>query len=77
MTQKIKVSVFVKVPKEAAWDYFNLPEHITGWNFALPDWHCPRQKVIFVKVESSRFAWSRKMEVSDSIFPECLLKSNN
>lgn len=61
MAQKIKVSVSVKVPKEAAWDYFNLPEHITGWNFALPDWHCPRAESDFR--ESGKF--TLRMESKD------------
>lgn len=23
------------------WEYYTLPEHITKWNFASDDWHCP------------------------------------
>lgn len=23
------------------WDYWTLPEHITKWSFASPDWHTP------------------------------------
>jgi len=28
--------------REKAWQYWTLPEHITRWNFAADDWHCPR-----------------------------------
>ena len=24
------------------WDYWTTPEHITKWNFATPEWHCPK-----------------------------------
>jgi uncharacterized protein YndB with AHSA1/START domain len=37
----IAVQATVKVPVEAAWDYWTLPEHITGWYFASDDWHAP------------------------------------
>ncbi len=23
------------------WSCYTEPEHITGWNFASPEWHCP------------------------------------
>ena len=42
MAKTIKVGTFVNVPKESVWEYFTLPEHITGWYFATPEWHCPR-----------------------------------
>lgn len=24
------------------WDYFTNPKHVTNWNFASDDWHCPK-----------------------------------
>lgn len=24
------------------WEFWTNPEHITKWNFATPEWHCPR-----------------------------------
>ena len=27
---------------EKVWDFFTKPEHITKWNFASDDWHCPK-----------------------------------
>ncbi len=41
-TIPINVSVSVNVDLKKAWEYWTLPEHITGWNFASPEWHCPR-----------------------------------
>lgn len=26
------------------WDYWTNPKHITKWNFASNDWHCPKAK---------------------------------
>ncbi|MGO4772163.1 SRPBCC family protein [Flavobacterium sp. W22_SRS_FK3] len=26
---------------EKVWEFWTLPEHITKWNFASPDWHTP------------------------------------
>ena len=40
--EKITVEVFVKVPVAETWKYFTLSEHVTGWNYAGDDWHCPR-----------------------------------
>jgi uncharacterized protein YndB with AHSA1/START domain len=37
----ITVQVTVKRPLSKVWDYYNLPEHVTGWNFASDDWCCP------------------------------------
>lgn len=42
MAQKITISTVVKKPKEQVWEYFTLPEHITRWYFAVPEWHCPK-----------------------------------
>lgn len=42
--QKITISVFVRKPQEEVWNYFTNPDHITSWNFASDDWHCPFAK---------------------------------
>ncbi|MDN5204632.1 SRPBCC family protein [Fulvivirgaceae bacterium BMA10] len=26
---------------QKVWVFWTTPEHITNWNFATPDWHCP------------------------------------
>ncbi len=40
-TEKISVQATVVAPLHKVWDVFVLPEHITKWNFASDDWHCP------------------------------------
>ena len=37
----ITVQADVMAPIEKAWEYWTGPEHITQWNSASPDWHCP------------------------------------
>jgi uncharacterized protein YndB with AHSA1/START domain len=39
---KITVEATVSADKKKVWDYWTKPEHITKWNFASDDWHCPR-----------------------------------
>lgn len=42
MTQeKITIKATVLADKQKVWDYYTQPEHITKWNFADPNWHCP------------------------------------
>ncbi len=38
----ITVAVLVHASPERAWQAFTEPASITAWNFASPDWHCPR-----------------------------------
>jgi uncharacterized protein YndB with AHSA1/START domain len=38
----ITVSVNLKAPIEKVWDCFTNPIHIIHWNFASPEWHCPK-----------------------------------
>ena len=40
----ITVQSSVNAPLSKVWACFTEPEHITGWNFASPDWHCPDAK---------------------------------
>lgn len=39
---KITVETIVNKPIQKVWDSWTLPEHITKWNQASPDWHCPK-----------------------------------
>lgn len=39
---QITVHALVDAPVSKVWDYYTNPDHITGWNFASPDWCCPR-----------------------------------
>jgi len=38
---KIKVESVISADTKKVWDYFSKPEHITQWNYAVDDWHCP------------------------------------
>lgn len=38
----IEISTVVDSSIEKAWTYWTEPEHIQNWNFASPDWHCPK-----------------------------------
>jgi len=38
----ITVEGTVKDAIEKVWAYYTEPAHIMGWNFAAPEWHCPR-----------------------------------
>lgn len=40
-TTKITVQTTVSADTKKAWDFYTKPEHITKWNFASEDWHCP------------------------------------
>jgi uncharacterized protein YndB with AHSA1/START domain len=42
MPSKITVSATISAPIQKVWNYYTLPEHIVKWNFASPDWECPK-----------------------------------
>ncbi|RYZ50401.1 MAG: activator of HSP90 ATPase, partial [Proteobacteria bacterium] len=39
---KITIEATVAAPSKKVWEYWTKPEHITKWNFASPDWQCPK-----------------------------------
>ena len=39
--EKMTVQTSVNADILKTWNYYTKPEHITQWNFALDDWHCP------------------------------------
>jgi uncharacterized protein YndB with AHSA1/START domain len=39
---KITVETLVHAPLEKVWTYWTEPKHVTQWNAASDDWHCPR-----------------------------------
>lgn len=39
--QRITVEAKVNAPVEKVWSYWNEPAHVTKWNAASDDWHCP------------------------------------
>lgn len=42
MSIKIEIGIDVKADATLAWHCFTAPEHVTKWNFASDDWHCPK-----------------------------------
>ena len=40
--KKIKIEITVKKPIEKVWKFWTQPKHITKWNFASDEWHCPK-----------------------------------
>lgn len=38
----ITVATTVNTSVQKVWAYFTQPQHITQWNQASPDWHCPK-----------------------------------
>lgn len=49
---------------ESVWDCFTNPLHIIHWNFASPDWHCPKATSDFI--EGGEFHYT--MAVKDGSF---------
>ena len=39
---KITIESVISANTKNVWDCYTLPEHITKWNFASDDWHCPK-----------------------------------
>ncbi|UCS92008.1 SRPBCC family protein [Echinicola marina] len=39
--EKITIKTTVHAPVEKVWRYWTEPEHITKWNAANDEWHCP------------------------------------
>lgn len=42
---EITVETTVKAPLHKVWEALTKAEHITGWNFASDDWHCPASEI--------------------------------
>lgn len=40
-TTKVKIEATISAPAAKVWASWTKPEHITKWNFASDDWHCP------------------------------------
>ena len=51
MSNAITVQTTVNTPKARVWEYWNKPEHITGWAFASDDWEAPER---FFTLEQAR-----------------------
>lgn len=60
----VTVKSEIDAPVEKVWEYWTKPEHITRWNFASDDWHCP-----WVENDvrnEGKFSW--RMEAKDGSF---------
>jgi uncharacterized protein YndB with AHSA1/START domain len=40
--EPLEVQTNIKAPIGKVWACWTLSEHIQKWNFASPDWHCPK-----------------------------------
>jgi uncharacterized protein YndB with AHSA1/START domain len=38
----ITIETTISAPIAQVWETWTSPEHIQHWNFASPDWHCPK-----------------------------------
>ena len=61
---KITVEVTVKLPVQQVWGLWSKPEHITKWNYAGDDWHCPSAENDL----RPGGAYSSRMEAKDGSF---------
>jgi uncharacterized protein YndB with AHSA1/START domain len=39
---RIKVETIISADVRKVWENYTKSEHITNWNFASDDWHCPK-----------------------------------
>ena len=60
----INISVNIDATLEKVWDFWKNPNHIKNWNFASPDWHCPKAQND-LKVNKS---FNIRMEAKDGSF---------
>lgn len=42
MASRIQIETSIQSPLSKVWSYWTEPAHITKWNFAIPEWHCPK-----------------------------------
>ncbi|MCB9208545.1 MAG: SRPBCC domain-containing protein [Ignavibacteriales bacterium] len=61
---KIEIESTIIADIKKVWDYWTEPEHITKWNFALDEWHCPSAEND-LRV-GAKFSW--RMEAKDGSF---------
>lgn len=41
MNTTIQIEASITAPPSKVWAYWTEPQHITKWNFAVPEWQCP------------------------------------
>lgn len=52
----ITVKVAVDASLNTTWEYWTNAEHVKNWNFAVPEWHCP--KAVNNLVEGGEFHYT-------------------
>lgn len=57
----ITVTTVVRVQISKVWELWTMPEHISKWNYATDEWHCP--KVVNELIPGGKFVW--RMEAKD------------
>lgn len=57
----IEISSIIAAPRAKVWEYWTKPDHIVNWNFASPEWRCP--KASNELVPQGKFSW--RMEAKD------------
>jgi uncharacterized protein YndB with AHSA1/START domain len=45
----ITVKAKINAPLSQVWEYWTIANHVTHWNFASPDWHCPSAESNFIE----------------------------
>jgi len=61
---KITIEQTINANIDKVWDCWTNPKHITGWNFASADWHCPTAENNLTEGGS----FSARMEAKDGSF---------
>lgn len=61
---KIAIEAVIDADIQKVWNYYNSTEHITKWNYASDDWHCPKVEND-MKIGGIYFA---RMEAKDGSF---------
>jgi len=64
MSKKITIQARIAAPIQSVWSKWTSPEHITKWNFASQDWHCPNATLDLKKGGKA----SLRMEAKDGSF---------
>lgn len=63
-TTRIDIETIISADTKKVWDFYTKPEHITRWNFATDDWHCPKAEND-LRVDGK---YSSRMEARDGSF---------
>lgn len=61
---QIRIEALITASSSKVWSYWTEPQHITQWNFAVPEWHCPKA-TNDLRVGGKYFA---RMEAKDGSF---------